>query len=171
MHRFRAGRGDRRRHCLATARPFPFAQRQRHRYGHRTALAAGVVDRLTGLCWHRCANLAHGEVSWDAALAGIAALNSGAGPDNWRLPNINELESLVDCGRARPALATAADLFDRSGAVYWSSTTSMYEPDWAWALYLDKGAVGVGHKLQGRFSVWAVRGGLPPPVDAAGTGG
>jgi hypothetical protein len=33
----------------------------------------------------------------------------------------------------------------------------MYEPDWAWALYLEKGAVGVGHKQQARFSAWAVR--------------
>jgi hypothetical protein len=42
--------------------------------------------------------------------------------------------------------------------VYWSSTTSLFEPDWAWALYLDKGAVGVGQKRQARFYVWAVSG-------------
>lgn len=41
--------------------------------------------------------------------------------------------------------------------VYWSSTTSLYEPDWAWALYLDKGAVGVGQKTQAIFHVWIVR--------------
>ena len=132
---------------------------------------AGVVDSLTGLCWHRCADLANGAVSWEAALASIAVLNGGTGPDSWRLPNINELESLVDCGRASPALAAAGDSLDRSGAVYWSSTTSMYEPDWAWALYPDKGAVGVGHKLQGRFSVWAVRSGLPARADAGEAGG
>lgn len=40
--------------------------------------------------------------------------------------------------------------------VYWSSTTSLYEPDWAWALYLGKGAVGVGQKRQARFHVWAM---------------
>ena len=131
----------------------------------------GVVDHLTGLCWHRCADLANGEVSWDAALAGIAALNGSAGPHGWRLPNINELESLVDCGRARPAVAITADVLDLPGAVYWSSTTSMYEPDWAWALYPDKGAVGVGHKLQGRFSVWAVRSDLQHRADASDAGG
>jgi hypothetical protein len=41
--------------------------------------------------------------------------------------------------------------------VYWSSTTSLFEPDWAWALYLNKGAVGVGQKAQAHFHVWAVR--------------
>jgi hypothetical protein len=40
---------------------------------------------------------------------------------------------------------------------YWSSTTSMFESDWAWALYLTKGAVGVGQKRGAHFSVWAVR--------------
>lgn len=125
----------------------------------------GVIDRLTCLCWHRSANLAEGEVNWEQALASIEALNTTTGPGAWRLPNINELETLVDCSRARPALAAAADVFDSPGTVYWSSTTSMYEPDWAWALYLDKGAVGVGHKRQARFSAWAVR------TDASDTGG
>jgi hypothetical protein len=32
----------------------------------------------------------------------------------------------------------------------------MFEPDWAWALYLTKGAVGVGQKKGAHFSVWAV---------------
>ena len=41
--------------------------------------------------------------------------------------------------------------------VYWSSTTSLYEPDWTRALYLDKGAAGVGQKTQARFYVWAAR--------------
>jgi hypothetical protein len=124
-----------------------------------------VIDRMTGLCWHRCANLAGGEVPWEQALAGIETLNGSGGPATWRLPNINELETLVDCSRARPALAAAADMFDSPGTVYWSSTTSMYEPGWAWALYMDKGALGVGHKQQARFSAWAVR------AHASDTGG
>jgi hypothetical protein len=40
---------------------------------------------------------------------------------------------------------------------YWSSTTSTYEPDWAWALYLDKGAIGVGQKRGKHFHVMALR--------------
>jgi hypothetical protein len=40
--------------------------------------------------------------------------------------------------------------------IYWSSTTSLFEPDWAWALYLEKGATGVGQKRYAHFSVWAV---------------
>lgn len=40
----------------------------------------------------------------------------------------------------------------------WSPTTSAFEPDWAWTLYLDKGAVGVGQSGR-HFHVWAVNGG------------
>jgi hypothetical protein len=40
---------------------------------------------------------------------------------------------------------------------YWSSTTNMFESDWAWAVYLTRGAVGVGQKKGAHFSVWAVR--------------
>jgi hypothetical protein len=135
--------------AIQAGQPWPEA---RFRIG-----AHEVFDRLTGLCWQRCADLADGDVAWEAALASIGALNAGSDHNSWRLPNINELETLVDCSRCRPALAVVEPVFERLGSVYWSSTTSMYEPDWAWALYLDKGAVGVGQKQQARFSVWAVR--------------
>ena len=47
--------------------------------------------------------------------------------------------------------------FEDVQEAYRSSTTSMFEADWAWALYLLKGAVGVGRKSGAHFSVWAVR--------------
>jgi hypothetical protein len=111
-----------------------------------------IFDRLSGLQWRRVADLA-GPVAWEEALAAVAVLNRGV--PRWRLPNINELESLVDCSAHGPALP-AGHLFNNVRDVYWSSTTSLYEPDWAWALYLDKGAVGVGQKRQARFCVWPV---------------
>jgi hypothetical protein len=74
----------------------------------------------------------------------------------WRLPNINELGSLVDCSRHTPALPLEHP-FRGMEDVYWSSTTSLFEPNWAWALYLDKGAIGVGQKTQARFHLWAVQ--------------
>jgi hypothetical protein len=116
-----------------------------------------VIDRLTGLCWLRTADLTGRQVTWSQALAAVADFNQNAkGSDVWRLPNINELESLVDCSTHSPALPAEHPFRDvREG--YWSSTTSMFEPDWAWALYLSKGAVGVGQKWGAHFFVWMVR--------------
>ncbi|RMD67716.1 MAG: DUF1566 domain-containing protein [Gammaproteobacteria bacterium] len=110
-----------------------------------------VIDRLTGLAWRRSADLTRGPVSWEEALAAVKGLGKG-----WRLPNINELESLVDADASSPALPPDAP-FDDVREAYWSSTTSAFEPDWAFALYLDKGAVGVGQKPGRHFFVWAVR--------------
>lgn len=120
---------------------------------------AVVLDGLTGLGWRCTADLA-GPVVWEEALKVVAALNRGHAAPHWRLPNINELESLVDCSTHSPALPANHPHTDVRD-VYWSATTSLYEPDWAWALYLDKGAVGVGQKSQTRFCVWAVGDGAP----------
>lgn len=118
---------------------------------------ATVLDRLTNLCWLKNADITGGTVDWQEALAVVADLNHRrvAGIDGWRLPTINALESLVDCSAHGPALPAQAPFVQvREG--YWSSTTSFFETDWAWALYLDKGALGVGHKPGKTFHVWPV---------------
>lgn len=116
-----------------------------------------VIDHLTDLCWQKTADLPGGQATWSDAFAAVEELNRSAkGPAKWRLPNINELESLVDCGMHSPALP-AGHPFRVVREGYWSSTTSMFEPDWAWALYLTKGAVGVGQKKGAHFHVWAVQ--------------
>lgn len=118
--------------------------------------AQGVVtDRWTGLQWHGHVGEAHGPVSWQEALEVVEAL-AGNRQRPWRLPNINELESLVDYDEARPAVSRDNPMHALKDG-YWSSTTSAYEPDWAWALYLDKGAIGVGQKKGRHFHVMAVR--------------
>lgn len=119
-----------------------------------------VHDRQTGLRWMRNADLSGKPVAWREALQLVAGLNAGqgGGEKGWRLPNINELESLVDCSRHSPALQ-AGHPFSGVRDVYWSSTTSFFEPDWAWALYLNKGALGVGFKKKPEFHVWPVRDG------------
>lgn len=109
-----------------------------------------VFDRLTGLRWQKTADLSGKKVSWSDALAAVRELDS-----TWRLPNINELESLVDSSSHSPALPRKHP-FEKVRDAYWSSTTSMFEPDWAWALYLKKGAIGVGQKKGIHFYVWAV---------------
>lgn len=122
----------------------------------RFAVEGGeVLDRMTGLVWLREADLAHGPVSWDQALSLARGLAETRGKA-WRLPNINELESLVDASRADPALPQGHP-FTGVGQAYWSSTTSFFEPDWSYCLYLHKGAVGVGFKPGPEFLVWAVR--------------
>ncbi|MBI5870386.1 MAG: DUF1566 domain-containing protein [Actinobacteria bacterium] len=142
--------------------------------GNKYGGGDAVRDNLTGLTWQRVADLTGEPVLWEEALDAIRKFdaaeddsafragrnrlrNSRRDYDIWRLPNINELESLVDMSRHDPALP-GGHPFRKCQEVYWSSTTSMFEPDWAWALYMNKGAVGVGHKGYAKFHVWAVKG-------------
>ena len=116
-----------------------------------------IVDRLTNLCWLKQADITHKPVNLAEAFAALEQLNSArpGGISGWRLPNINELESLVDCANHSPALPSDHPFVEVRDE-YWSSTTSVFEPDWAWALYLYKGALGVGMKQGRHFYVWPV---------------
>ncbi len=116
-----------------------------------------VVDELTGLRWLRRSDLAPGPVHWTDALTAVrdASRRGLAGISAWRLPTINELESLVDAGRSDPSLPRGHP-FDDVREGYWSSTSSAFEPDWAMVLHLDRGAVGVGIKRDPRYFVWPV---------------
>ena len=83
-----------------------------------------VTDRLTGLRWQRSANTVGGPTTWSGALDFIRGLNSAAAAFRWRLPTINELESLVDARTCRPALPVGHPFVDVRD-VYWSATTSL----------------------------------------------
>ncbi len=114
---------------------------------------AVVHDDLTGLTWLGDANVFEHAMTWEEALEAVADLTMA--DRSWRLPTINELESLVDASTCSPALPENHP-FTRPRQAYWSSTSSFFEPDWAHVLYLHKGAVGVGWKPGPEFHVWPV---------------
>jgi hypothetical protein len=103
-----------------------------------------VLDKLTGLIWLKDANCL-GSRPWAGALAAIDDLNAGEFRrclsytpgtfTNWRLPNVKELQSLIDFGQSSPAALPPEHPFKGVGAVYHSSTTrEQYFPDDAWAV-------------------------------------
>ena len=117
-----------------------------------------VLDRLTGLEWTRLANQAIKTIDWRSSVDTIKRMNGDRafGFTDWRLPNIRELESLVDAGSYEPALPRGHPFADVR-QFYWSSTTSTYDPRYAWVLYMADGAVGIGYKSSSSFFAWAVR--------------
>lgn len=112
-----------------------------------------VHDHLTGLTWLGHAQVAPTTMTWKQALDHVAGLTTAG--RSWRMPTINELESLVDASAFSPALPADHPFSDVHQA-YWSSTSSFFQPDWAHVLYLDKGAVGVGWKPKPEFHAWPV---------------
>ena len=91
---------------------------------------------MTGLRWQKCTNGKYGEGctfgvyeydTWLNALEYCENLRIGASDfknrENWRLPNINELKSIVD--RSASAPTVYKEFFPNTMAdIYWSSTTS-----------------------------------------------
>lgn len=120
-----------------------------------------VFDRHTGLSWTKNASLGSNFVTWEQALERIRQLNQSGktGRNDWRLPNIRELESLCDLAFHSPAL-THPHPFHHVQAAYWSGTSSAYDPSYAWVLYLEDGAIGVGYKPKPEFALWPVSSGM-----------
>jgi hypothetical protein len=84
-----------------------------------------TVDQLTGLMWHTDVGILPGWVSWSDAMSAIETdLNaiSYGGHTDWRMPNLNELHSLVDYSQVDPALPPGHP-FSNVHQKCWTSTS------------------------------------------------
>ena len=133
-----------------------------------------VTDNLTGLIWLKNANC-FGQRQWSNALydanglaSGSCGLTDGSISGDWRLPNKNELASLVHNEYYNPALPntegtgqwSAGDPFSNvQSSLYWSSSTDANYTGNAWRVYMGSGYVdSYPDKTFNRY-VWPVRGG------------
>lgn len=118
-----------------------------------------IHDTGTGLVWLRHANAFDGPMDWNTAFDRVAQMNRDRvqGYDDWRVPEIRDLESLTDMDHHSPALPENHP-FTHVQAFYWSATTSQYDTGYAWVLYTKDGPVGVGYKPLTEFFLWPVRG-------------
>ena len=144
-----------------------------------------VTDSLTGLVWAPNGNIMpardnnwdqddtanDGGVTWQHALDYIAKLNTESylGHTDWRLPNINELESLIHGEYTSTALCGGAGCSDAvawlntqgfanvQAFAYWSSTTNVVDKTIAWFIN-NVGCVYRYDKAADRY-VWPVRSG------------
>jgi hypothetical protein len=147
-----------------------------------------AADNLTGLIWLKDANCtdtvggiprAGGLLNWPAALTwcnnlahGRCGLTDNSVAGNWRLPNINELKSLVDHSRHDPDLPGGHPCRNVQSVWYWSSTSNPVYTAGAFNVGMSRGSIHVTDKVPSRFGssnvsdkdgsalgVWPVRGG------------
>jgi hypothetical protein len=129
-----------------------------------------VTDTATGLMWDKCSQGQSGAacatgtastITWSAALStAVTANNTGyKGYIDWRLPNKNELETLVDISVATdPAINLTAFPATPASSVYWSSTTYTPSPAIAWVVNFVGGDT-VANGKSSNYSVRLVRSG------------
>jgi hypothetical protein len=131
-----------------------------------------VSDNLTGLVWAKNANLlgtddadndtdgtaGDGMVTWQHALDYIKRLNreSYLGYNDWRLPNVNELESLLNAQLCNPPLPQGHPFANVQLYYYWSSTSGASYMGDAWVVDMIVGSVDCGGKTYNTY-VWPVR--------------
>jgi len=124
-----------------------------------------ITDKQTGLMWQKCSLglsdslCATGTAlsfTWQAALA-VANDNTDSGYSDWRLPNKNELESLLDDACFQPAINET--VFPNTIATgYWSSSPYVGNSgETSWVIGFNDSGVRITRKLAA-LSVRLVRG-------------
>jgi len=122
-----------------------------------------VTDNVTGLMWQKCtAGLSGPDCSgwiatrtWTDAITYCKGLDL-AGHTDWRLPNVKEVQSIVNYGRYNPVIDTVVFPGTNAGW-YWSSSTYASDTSNAWHVTCDNGRVNHCDKAETR-SVRCVRG-------------
>jgi hypothetical protein len=128
-----------------------------------------VTDNLTGLIWLKNADC-FGERIWSQALSdcnelanGQCGLTDGSNSGDWRLPNSNEINSLVsysDFSCDGNLLSCGHPFIITFRRCFWTSTTWAEVSNYAFFRYIDYGSFFKETKNTDDVSVWCVRGGL-----------
>jgi hypothetical protein len=121
-----------------------------------------VSDTNTGLMWKKASE--PGTYTWADALSHCENLvyPEAGGYSDWRLPNRNELQTLVDYDRFNPAidpLLRSTTIYCWGCPVYWSSTTKASNPISAWQVEFSMGGCGWYTNKSILNAVRSVRGG------------
>ncbi len=102
-----------------------------------------VKDNTTGLIWQDNNDAKTKQATWKEAINYCEALELNSKAD-WRLPNINELLSIVDDTRYSPAFDSEFKNVGPKG--YWSSTTYSSNTKIAWIIGSFNGSSGRNDK-------------------------
>lgn len=100
-----------------------------------------VSDSVSGLEWQDDA--VGSAMPWEDTIAHCESLVLG-GHSDWRVPNINELTSIVDRSGNNPTIVNGFE--NTSTGFYWSSTTYEGGKNNAWGVFFYYGGVNYNYK-------------------------
>lgn len=129
-----------------------------------------MTDNVTGLIWSKdggtptVGSCTGGVMTWDNAFNYVSCLNTNnyLGFNDWRVPNKDELISLVTNGGAAPfnAWLNGLEFSNIQSGYYWSSTELPWAKHVAYIVKMEDGAMYTLWKISPSMCiVWPVRGG------------
>ena len=124
-----------------------------------------VTDHLTGLIWLKngdpfgSRNWQQGLTACNSLASGSHGLTDGSAAGDWRMPNVNELMSLIHYNHAGPGILAGHPFTDVRSSLVWSSTTVASAPTLARFVFIGMCSAVWDHKSV-QMGVWPVRGGL-----------
>jgi alpha-tubulin suppressor-like RCC1 family protein len=121
-----------------------------------------ILDTHTDILWPKEAYLGKLPLSWQAAQQFVQEMNNGERPNmgytDWRLPSINELETLVDEGKFYPALPDFHPFENVRNHFYWSSSRGVDIFAYIWILDMASGEKVIDYVSACNYRhVWPVR--------------
>lgn len=123
-----------------------------------------VIDSKTGLMWKQCTEGTRYNVkteqcdgdenvyTWQGLLQYTQQLNQGEignsrSYNDWRIPNIKELESIVEYRCISPSINL--DVFNNTeGVSFWSASSVFFSPYKAWTVHFHSGTIALNHKTE-----------------------
>jgi hypothetical protein len=99
-----------------------------------------ILDTVTGLCWDKNLNR-HGTSKWSNAVSDCDG-STHAGHSDWRLPQRDELMTLVDLIGGGGTTCSTLGVFGFTGCQnsrYWSATTYQSNAGPAWVVNFNSG--------------------------------
>jgi hypothetical protein len=113
-----------------------------------------ITDNVTGLVWQKQDNAT--TYTWDNALTYCNANTPALPGSGWRLPNIKELQSIINYQIFSPAINVTFFPGTQLNR-YWSSTTYVVNATNAWSVHFSNGAISNANKTT-PYYVRCVRG-------------
>lgn len=101
-----------------------------------TLTANTTIDNTTGLEWQREDD--NTTRSWNDALNYCAGLNLD-GKTDWRLPDILELQSIVDYGQVTDPIIDSVAFPNTDSLGYWSASSRANISIFAWGVFFSNG--------------------------------
>lgn len=114
-----------------------------------------VLDKETGLVWQQSPSTGTG--GWEFAQISCNTVTTG-NRMGWRLPTIQELESLIDPSQSNLALPIGHPFSNVQTGGYWTANTSNAMAGWAWGVGFTYGTNFIDD-MNHNYSFWCVRGG------------